>query len=409
MKTIKFGIIGAGLMGREFASAAARWCHLLDMPARPEIVAVCDKNSAIFGWYRDNFPSIRQYTDDYRQILSNPEVDAVYCAVPHNLHEEIYCAIIKSGKHLMGEKPFGIDLKANRAILAALKNHPDIFARCSSEFPFFPAVQRIAAMIEKGSFGQIIEVNAAFLHSSDLDPLKPMNWKRMIEFNGEYGVMGDLGLHVCHIPFRAGWVPKNVRAILSDIVKERPDGKGGKAPCKTWDNATLFCETMDPMSGELFPMTLKTQRIAPGEKDTWQIEILGTKASARFSTKNPKRLEIMEYHGGGAPCGNPQGNFAEPSVATSEARAKEGEQVWQEIDMGYESAFKTITGGIFEFGFTDAILQMWAAFIYEFMEGKPFAKFAGCVTPAEAALSHRLFTAALESQANKSVVTIIKQ
>ena len=417
MKTIRFGIIGAGLMGREFASAAARWCHLLDMPARPELVAVCDKNPAIFEWYRTNFQTISQYTDDYRKMLANPDVDAVYCAVPHNLHEEIYCAIIKSGKHLMGEKPFGIDLKANMAIMAELRRHPSVFARCSSEFPFFPAVQRIAVMIEKGAFGQVIEVNAAFLHSSDLDPTKPINWKRMVEINGEYGVMGDLGLHVCHVPFRAGWIPKNVRAILSDIVKERPDGKGGRAPCKTWDNATLLCETIDPETNDPFPMILKTQRIAPGEKDTWRIEILGTKASARFSTKNPKRLEIMEYQGNGASCGKPQGDFArlggasgeawaEPSVATSEARAKEGEQVWQMIDMGYEPAFKTITGGIFEFGFTDAILQMWAAFVFEMTEGKPFAKFAGCVTPEETALSHKLFTAALESQAKQSVVTI---
>ena len=41
-RTIRFAVIGCGLMGREFASAAARWCHLnADIP-RPEIVGVCD-------------------------------------------------------------------------------------------------------------------------------------------------------------------------------------------------------------------------------------------------------------------------------------------------------------------------------------------------------------------------------
>ena len=45
-------------------------------------------------------------------------------------------------------------------------------------------------------------------------------------------------------------------------------------------------------------MTLKTQRIAPGEKNTWYLEVLGTQASARFSTKNPKRLESLAYAGG---------------------------------------------------------------------------------------------------------------
>ena len=203
MKTVRFGIIGCGLMGREFASAAARWCHLPEIDVRPEIVAVCDQNAGLLPWYTDHFPSIRQATPDYRELLGNPAVEAVYCAVPHHLHQEIYCAVIAAGKHLMGEKPFGIDRVANQAILACAADHPMVFVRCSSEFPFYPAVQRIGRMIEAGAFGRIIEVDASFLHSSDLDPQKPLNWKRMIRLNGEYGCMGDLGMHVCHVPFRA--------------------------------------------------------------------------------------------------------------------------------------------------------------------------------------------------------------
>ena len=382
MKTVRFGIIGCGLMGREFASAAARWCHLLGMDVRPEIVAVCNRtlSPAKTGWFADNFPSIKQVTGDYRQLLANPDVEAVYIALPHNLHQEVYCAALKAGKHLMGEKPFGIDKKANDAIMACVKKYPKCFVRCASQFPFYPAVQRIGQMIEADAFGTILEANSGFLHSSDLNPDKPINWKRMIEYNGEYGCMGDLGMHVCHVPFRAGWVPLNVRAILSNVVTERPDGKGGKVPCKTWDNATLLCETKEPKSGNLFPLTIKTQRIAPGQKNTWYFEVFGTKACARFSTKNANTLEILEYTG--------------------------GEQAWQRIDVGHEVAYKSLTGSIFECGFSDIILQMWAAFLYEFEHGKAPKKFAGCATPEETALSHQVFTAALESHKKRSTVAV---
>ena len=44
--------------------------------------------------------------------------------------------------------------------------------------------------------------------------------------------MGDLGMHALHIPLRVGWMPHNVRALLSKIVTERPDGKGGMAPVR---------------------------------------------------------------------------------------------------------------------------------------------------------------------------------
>ncbi|MEA2062215.1 MAG: gfo/Idh/MocA family oxidoreductase, partial [Gemmatimonadota bacterium] len=126
--------------------------------------------------------------------------------------------------------------------------------------------------------------------------------------------------------------------------------------------------------------TLKTQRIAPGEKNTWYLSVLGTRASARFSTKNPALLQMLEYTGGG--------------------------QVWQNIDMGHETAFKTITGSIFEFGMPDALLQMWAAFLDELQNGRSRKSFTGCVTPEETSLSHGLFTAALHSHRTQSVVPI---
>jgi len=381
MKTYRFGIIGCGLMGREFGSAVARWCHLTDLPFRPEITAVCDVSEAMTGWFTANFPTVRLATKDYHELLASPAVDCVYCAVPHNLHAALYCDIIRAGKHLLGEKPFGIDKAANDTINACIAEHPGVFVRCSSEFPFFPPMQRLGRMIDENAFGTILEVNSGFLHSSDLNPLKPINWKRLVEVNGEYGCLGDLGMHPCHMPFKAGWFPKNVRAILSKVVTERPDKQGRMVPCRTWDNGVLLCEATDPATGKPFPLTIKTQRIAPGETDTWYFEVKGTRACGRWSSTNPRRIELLSYQPG-------------------------ADQAWQQIDMGWEASFKGITGGIFEFGFTDSILQMWAAFLHELAHGRPPRRFAGCVTPDEAAVSHRVFTAALASQREARTVSL---
>jgi predicted dehydrogenase len=372
-KIVRFGIIGCGLMGREFASAVARWCHLTNAEAQPEIVAVCDANPAATAWFTDNLASVKLTTSDYKELLASPDVEAVYCAVPHHLHEEIYVATLAAGKHLMAEKPFGIDLPACERIVAAIKAHPDLLVRCSGEFPFFPAVRRISEMAIRGEFGQIIEYQAGLLHCSDLDPNKPINWKRRIATCGEYGCMGDLGMHILHVPFHLGWYPKNVRALLSKIVKERPDGKGGMAPCETWDNAILACESEDG-----FPMVFETKRISPGDTNTWYLRILGTKNSAEFTTKYPKSLRTMPYV-----SGRPQ--------------------AWQQEEVGYEVYHPTITGHIFEFGFTDAIQQMWASFVAEVAGFSPVYL---CVTPDEALASHHLFTAALESQRTGNTVAI---
>ena len=368
---IRFGIIGLGLMGREFASAAARWIHLNDLDARPVLVGACDANEGAFGWFKKNVPTLNFTTTDYHALLARDDLDAIYCAVPHNLHEQLYSDIINAGKHLLGEKPFGIDLAANIAILDSIQKNPNVFVRCASEFPFYPGgMAMIKSLLEK-DFGKIIEVESGFLHSSDLNSDKPINWKRIIQFNGEYGCMGDLGMHALHIPLRFGWFPEKLAAQLSNIVPQRPNSKGELVACETWDNATIIGEA--EQKNHKFPITFHTKRIAPGETNTWFMRVIGTKRSMAYSTKYPKTLQVMDYVNGGI-------------------------QAWQHIDLGYESAYPTITGNIFEFGFTDAILQMWAAFCDELANGRAKMKQPfHCATPEEAHQTHLVFTEALKS------------
>lgn len=375
---LPYAIIGGGLMGREIASATARWCHLSNTGVLPRLAAVCDTNPAALAWFQSNF-DIPLVTADYRAVLDDPSVKAVYCAVPHDLHESLYVDTIRAGKHLLGEKPFGIDLPAASRILDAVRCAPDTVVRCSSEYPFFPAVQRILQAIRDQRFGTILEVDVGFLHSSDMNPLKPINWKRMVRHCGEYGVMGDLGLHVFHVPLRVGWQPANVRAILTKAVPERPDAHGNLVPCETWDNAALFCEIPCPTGA--FPLTARVQRIAPGETNTWYISVKGTQFSARFSTKKPRSLESMPY------------DPAQP-------------QQWRTEDLGPQSVYPSITGGIFEFGFSDSLQQMFAAFCDQAAHGPAHPVPFSCATPEEALVTHRIFTAALESHRNRSTVAL---
>jgi predicted dehydrogenase len=363
-------------MAREFASAAARWHHLNAEISRPEIAALASPNPAHHTWFGQNIPSLKHTFTDYRKLLELDEVEAVYAAVPHVLHEQVYIDTLKAGKHLMGEKPFGMDKAQNSAIIAELAKHPELFVRCASEFPYFPAMQILIKWIAEKRFGRILEIHSGFCHASDMDTAKPINWKRQTAANGEYGCMGDLGIHTQHVPFRMGFKPENVFAKLSKYVAERPDGKGGMVPCDTWDNAVLICDARD-QGGNSFPMYMETKRMAPGCTDNWYFEIYGLECSAKFSTQNPN---VFSY-----------------TVSWGK------EQAWADINVGYKPMIPTITGPIFEFGFTDAILQMWAAFMAEF-EGKEI--FFPCFTPRETVLSHRVYTAALESHRTGRVIVI---
>jgi predicted dehydrogenase len=378
-RAVGLGIIGGGLMGRELASAVARWVHLGDIGVRPRIAHVCDIDPQVLGWYEQLDPA-PALSGDYADLLADPAVEAVYCAVPHHLHEQVYVDVLESGRHLLAEKPFGIDLRAGAAIVRAATARPEQLVRVSSELPFYPGGQAVWRWIAERRFGRVIEVRADFLHSSDLDPRKPINWKRQARFNGAYGCMGDLGMHALHIPLRAGWAPRSVHAVLSDVVRERPGPDGVPVPCDTWDNAVLSCVAAD--AGEPFPLRVATKRIAPGETNTWSIEVDGTDGSIAYTTKQPKTLRTMDYAAGGP-------------------------QQWSVLDLGSRSAYAGITGAIFETGFSDSIQQMLAAFLDELAHGRDgMAQPFHCATPGEALTAHRIYEAALESQARGAVARV---
>jgi len=100
-----------------------------------------------------------------------------------------------------------------------------------------------------------------------------------------------------------------------------------------------------------------------------EYEIYGMNRSAKFSTDDPNSLYFTKNDG--------------------------REQAWSRLVIGSKPVFPVITGGIFEFGFSDSLLQMFAAFVSE-LSGLPCP--FGCFRPDEAALSHRLLTAALRSR-----------
>lgn len=361
-------------MGRETASALGRWFVLKDYPVRPVLKVVCDLNPSVLDWYRQ-LDSIELLTEDYHELLADPTIEVVYVAVPHHLHEQIYLDVLKAGKDLLAEKPFGIDLQAASTIYNAVQESGR-FVRCSSEFPFLPGPQAVVDYIKSGQTGELIEINTGFHHASDMNRQKPINWKRMVKFCGDIGVMGDLGMHALHLPLRMGWNPESVFAQLQNIITERPDGNGNMLACDTWDNAILH--THIPGQSHLVPMRIETKRIAPSETNTWYIEVLGMNGGVKYSTKEPKTLWTFEIEG--------------------------KTQRWKKEDLGFASVFPTITGGIFEPGFPDCFQQMLAAFFAE-REGALGDRF-GCVTPEEALLSHKLFNAALISQTDQRVVNL---
>ena len=72
-------------MGREMASAFARWCALEEIGVTPVLTAVADLSEPVLAWF-DRIPTVRLKTRDYRELLASSEVDVVYVALTNEQH-----------------------------------------------------------------------------------------------------------------------------------------------------------------------------------------------------------------------------------------------------------------------------------------------------------------------------------
>ncbi|HLZ09325.1 MAG TPA: Gfo/Idh/MocA family oxidoreductase, partial [Chloroflexota bacterium] len=99
MNRVRIGLVGAGFAADFHARSYAQ---VKDPDAVIVAVAARHADRAADLAQRHNIPS---YTDDYRDLLANPEVDAIDVCVPNALHAEVVIAATRAGKHVFCEKP----------------------------------------------------------------------------------------------------------------------------------------------------------------------------------------------------------------------------------------------------------------------------------------------------------------
>ncbi len=143
--TVGVGIIGAGIMGRSHAASAVG-----DPRVRLRAVAgvPIDTATELAETYR-----IEKATDDYTELLTDPQVDLVIVATPDHLHAEICLAAIRAGKHVLVEKPLTTSLTEADKIIA-LERESDSILMVSFNHRWIPAYAQAHAEIAAGRIGR---------------------------------------------------------------------------------------------------------------------------------------------------------------------------------------------------------------------------------------------------------------
>ena len=123
-KKIKIGIMGVGMIGD---------VHIKNIrkDGRGEVIWIASRTQKTLDRKMKKF-GISQGTLDYREILQDPQVEAVIIASPPHTHTEMTLATLEAGKHLLLEKPMAISYEGIRQITEAVKKHPQqLVLECS--------------------------------------------------------------------------------------------------------------------------------------------------------------------------------------------------------------------------------------------------------------------------------------
>ena len=116
------------------------------------VLAVCDVNEDLAKQRAKEYGIDRYYTD-YREMLADPDIQAVEILTPHHLHEPMVLAAAEAGKHIALQKPMANSLESADRMLDAVKKAGVVF-RVSDNYVFYPPVIKAREMIEAGAIGE---------------------------------------------------------------------------------------------------------------------------------------------------------------------------------------------------------------------------------------------------------------
>ncbi len=150
-KDVRWGVIGLGWFGEVHAD------NLAEMPDI-ELVALCTRRAERLNEIGDRLGVKRRYTD-YRELLADPEIDVVSITTHVNDHRDIAIDALRSGKHVLLEKPMAPTLVDCEQIAEAARL-ADSFFMVGHICRFDPRVTMAKQAIEDGRIGQIISMHA---------------------------------------------------------------------------------------------------------------------------------------------------------------------------------------------------------------------------------------------------------
>ena len=224
---LRWGVVGTGKIAHRFARD-------LDVSADCALQANASRDPARARAFAEATGSPRFY-GSHQELLADPDVDAVYVAVPHSAHHEVAVAAIEAGKAVLVEKPFTINGAQAEDLRRRAGEHA-VFLMEAMWTRFLPHMVRIRELLADGRLGDVRVVSAEHGVWFRRDPAH-----RMFDPALGGGALLDLGVYPISLASMVLGTPAEISATATfgdtgvdaqtSVTLLHEDGRAAVASC----------------------------------------------------------------------------------------------------------------------------------------------------------------------------------
>ena len=274
-KKVRIGQIGLGRLGYDHARNTA------NLVPGAELIAVCDLEEDKVKKAQAELDVPFGYTD-YKEMLKNPDIDAISVISATSLHPEHIKLALEAGKHVFTEKPLGASIEECKKAEKAVEAHPELKFMIGFMRRYDHSYQLAKKKIDNGDIGRIILVR-----SYSQDPI--WNIKGAIAFGPQSGGQFiDMCVHDIDL----------IRWFTGGVEARNLWGIGGCyefQEYKNWndgDNVSALVQFEDDTMAFMFAGR------AAAHGTNVETEIIGTRGTLRIgSVGTDSLLEVLSEHG----------------------------------------------------------------------------------------------------------------
>lgn len=188
MQRVKLGIIGCGIATRDL-----HWPALQKVKDKFQIAVVCNHTEPKAKEFAEMAGGV-PYVLDYRDLLENPDVEAVDIVLPIHLNYQVTRDALEADKHVIVEKPLASNLSDAKKMVEFEARYSQV-KMVAENFRYHPVFHRAKSLLDEGKIGQPYAVFWDIF--SYIDPLENKYAQTKWRINHQYpgGFITDAGVH----------------------------------------------------------------------------------------------------------------------------------------------------------------------------------------------------------------------